>query len=612
MASFPAAIWPLASISSDLQTFRSYSIRDGIQSNEFTHACASGRSGTLFFGGINGYNKFHPEQIYDNPNPPKIALTALTQGGEQLGGDSAVEDESEITLNWPDTFFEFEFSAFSYSQPESNQYAYQLVEFDEDWNEIGNRHFGRYTNLPPGDYTLMLAASNHDGIWSQPTESLSVHVVPPFWQTWWFRTTAVSILLLSIFSGYRLRVRNIEKRSLELEEQVDERTREIEERRQQLEALYRADEEMYRHLELESVLQALVNIAVDVLLADKSSVWMWNENQVQWDLHVSRGSSEPGNWPKHLVSTETGLGQSLKDGKVISVERIQKSDQGEADADLFRQMSRESVCSYLHLPVTIDDQVFAVFSVYYTSEHAFSAEDLRLFDALGKRAAVALENARLYEKTQEIAVMEERNRLARDLHDAVTQTLFSASLIAEAIPDLWGQDPEEGKALLGELRNLSRGALAEMRSLLLELRPTALLEAQLGDLLHQLAEAAGSKQGLPVKVSSEGDCKLPPEVHITIYRIAQEALNNAIKHSQASEVLIRLQCLQDVRQGKTSVRLSIEDDGQGFNPRHVPPDRLGLRILAERAEAIGAEIEIESEPGLGSQVILFWEGDLDV
>ncbi|MFN2275256.1 MAG: histidine kinase [Anaerolineales bacterium] len=603
----------LASISSDLKTFRTYTIHDGIQSNEFSHACAQGHQGTLYFGGINGYNAFQPDQIKDNPIAPPVVLTSLTQGGELLGSDPAVEDETEITLTWPDTFFEFEFSALSYSQPQANQYAYRLAEFDEGWNLIGNRHFGRYTNLPPGDFTLELAASNHDGVWSEPINSLVVHVVPPFWQTWWFRIGVTGLLVITIFTSYRLRVRNIELRSRELEQQVDERTREIEERRQQLEALYRADDEMYRYLELESVLHALVNIAVDVLHADKSAVWLWNESHDRLTLHVSRGLRVEDGWPPDLDPGDEGIESALRRGEIVSAVRFQEKQADDLpDSPLLRQMLQEGVCSYLHLPVHIEEQVFAVFSVCYTSKHDFTAEDLRLFEALAKRAGVAIENARLYEQTQEIAVMEERNRLARDLHDAVTQTLFSASLIAEALPDLWNQDPEEGKTLLGELRNLSRGALAEMRSLLLELRPTALLESNLGDLLNQLAEAAKSKQGLPVAVQIDGECKLPPEVHISLYRIAQEGLNNAIKHSQASEVRIHLQCSQDQEAGTTCARLTVQDNGVGFDPAHVSPDRLGLHILNERAQAIGAQIEITSELGQGTEITINWEGDINV
>jgi signal transduction histidine kinase len=214
-----------------------------------------------------------------------------------------------------------------------------------------------------------------------------------------------------------------------------------------------------------------------------------------------------------------------------------------------------------------------------------------------------------------LAVVEERSRLARELHDAVTQTLFSASLIAEILPELWASDPDEGRQLLQELQQLSRGALAEMRTLLLELRPAALVEARLEDLLQQLAEAVTGREGVPVEVAIEGHCDLQPEVHVALYRIAQEALNNVVKHAQASRVAVGLHCgsFADVVHEQVGgglypghngewVELSICDDGRGFDLDEVPLGRLGLGIIRERAEAIGATLDIRTEPGCGTQI----------
>jgi signal transduction histidine kinase len=270
----------------------------------------------------------------------------------------------------------------------------------------------------------------------------------------------------------------------------------------------------------------------------------------------------------------------------------------------------EDIRSLMHLPISIDDQVYAVFNVSFTRPHAFGEDQVRLFQALAQRAALAIENAQLYEQTQELAIVAERNRLARELHDAVTQTLFSSSLIAEALPSIWEIDQDEGRQLLQEIRQLSRGALAEMRTLLMELRPTALVEANLGDLLRQIGEAVTGRKGIPVIVTIEGQCHLPTDVHVALYRIAQEALNNVVKHAQAQEVKIHLQyCPPDRADQKESgglVTLDIRDDGRGFDLDAVPPDRLGLGIIRERAQAIGADLKIESEPGHGTTIAVVW------
>jgi signal transduction histidine kinase len=197
-------------------------------------------------------------------------------------------------------------------------------------------------------------------------------------------------------------------------------------------------------------------------------------------------------------------------------------------------------------------------------------------------------------------VLAERTRLARDLHDAVTQTLFSTTLIADVLPELWEMNRAEGKRRLEELRLLTRGALAEMRTLLVELRPNALVEVPLPVLLRQFIDALIGRSRINIQLSAEGDHKLPGDVQISLYRIAQEALNNVVKHAKASEAVVT------VRLGAT-IRLTIADNGKGFDPSIVTADHLGVKIMRERAEAIGARFTIFSEPGEGTQVSVLWQ-----
>jgi len=215
----------------------------------------------------------------------------------------------------------------------------------------------------------------------------------------------------------------------------------------------------------------------------------------------------------------------------------------------------------------------------------------------------------LAQKAAEEAVTAERGRLARELHDAVTQTLFSASLIAEALPQLWEMDQAEGRELLSKLRQLSRGALSEMRALLLELRPAALLDTDLADLLRQLADAAAGRSGVSVKLSTAGEGELPAEVHIALYRIAQEALNNVVKHARAGRVDISLSRLGDESGRLERVELGIGDDGCGFDPDAVAADHMGVSIMQERAAVIGAALEIESEIDRGTIVRVVWPAE---
>ncbi|MGD2205504.1 MAG: GAF domain-containing protein [Anaerolineae bacterium] len=261
------------------------------------------------------------------------------------------------------------------------------------------------------------------------------------------------------------------------------------------------------------------------------------------------------------------------------------------------------VRSWLGVPLMVKDQVLGMLTLDHDQPDFFTAQHANLVQTFANQVAVAIENARLFAHAEEVAVAAERNRLARDLHDAVTQTLFSSSLIAEVLPRLWERDPEEGRRRLQELRELTRGALAEMRTLLLELRPSALEEANLGDLLHQLAESITGRARVPVVLEAEGECELEAEVKVALYRIAQEALNNVAKHAGASKATVRLFCQPG------QVELCVCDDGLGFDPASLPLDSLGLGIMRERVEAIDAELEIKSQIGHGTEVSVVWAGD---
>jgi signal transduction histidine kinase len=170
----------------------------------------------------------------------------------------------------------------------------------------------------------------------------------------------------------------------------------------------------------------------------------------------------------------------------------------------------EGIQSFMHVPIKVKGQMFGVFNFNYLTPRAFSEDERRLFIALAQRAAMAIENAQLYEQAQFAATVEERQRLARELHDAVTQTLFSSSLIADVLPRIWERNPDEGRRRLEELRQLTRGALAEMRTLLLELRPAALVEVELNDLLRQLGEAFTGRSRIPIQVEVDADLQIPP------------------------------------------------------------------------------------------------------
>lgn len=232
---------------------------------------------------------------------------------------------------------------------------------------------------------------------------------------------------------------------------------------------------------------------------------------------------------------------------------------------------------------------------------AFSTAQLALFQSIADQLGVAVENARLFARSEQAAVTAERNRLARDLHDAVTQTLFSSSMIADVLPKIWERNPDEGRRRLEELRQLTRGALSEMRTLLVELRPAALADTDLGDLLEHQVNAFIARTRLQVGFERSVSYNPPVEVKEAFYRIAQEAFNNIARHAEAAQVRVRL----DGEPGKMD--LTIQDDGVGFDAQTLEHEGLGLGIMRERARSIGARLEVVSRPGRGTRLHLNWQ-----
>ena len=258
--------------------------------------------------------------------------------------------------------------------------------------------------------------------------------------------------------------------------------------------------------------------------------------------------------------------------------------------------------AWMWVPLAVKGRLIGGVSVAHSQRNYFTAHHADLALTMANQVAITMVNAELYEQAQTLAVIEERQRMARNLHDAVNQSLFSAGLIAEVLPRLWEQDPEEGRRSLEDLRRLTRGALAEMRMLLVELRPSALTDTDLVDLLHLLGNALAGRMSIAVAVTVSGEGVLPTEVQEGFYRLCQEGLNNIAKHAEATRMEIHLE--YDAEAG--AVELRLRDDGRGFDPEHTPSGHYGLSMMRERADAVGALLSFTSEPDHGTEIVIRW------
>ncbi len=256
--------------------------------------------------------------------------------------------------------------------------------------------------------------------------------------------------------------------------------------------------------------------------------------------------------------------------------------------------------STVGIPLKVHEKLIGGFTLSFPIEKLRNASEEAFFMALAQQCAQSLERALLQEGAKELAALEERQRLARDLHDAVSQVLFSATTMAESVPRTWEQDPQRALSHLNQVVTLNRAAMAEMRNLLLELRPDTIMRTDLNLLFEQLLRALKGRKFIQTEFSLQGTpFTLPGEVHMTFYRIAQEAVNNIIKHSQATHTQINLDYQAD------TITLRVQDNGKGFDTQAVSSG-MGQASMRERAKANNASLTIQSEPGKGTEIILVW------
>ncbi len=352
-----------------------------------------------------------------------------------------------------------------------------------------------------------------------------------------------------------------------------------------------------RSLDLHQILKEALVTTVESLHFDAGAVFNLEGRPGSPILIANRGFK--AGIIKELAgrSSFTGHGESTRQSPKVTTYTIEELQDGSWST----WMTRAGVEQLVHVPLFTKGHILGFILLGKKGSNRLSQEEQGLLGSIGQQIGVAMENARLYEQAEQTAIASERNRLARELHDAVTQTLFSASLIADVLPRVWKRNPTEGLKSLEELRQLTRGALAEMRTLLLEMRPESLERINLQTLLTQLADAFTGRVRVPVALKLQSECELSHDVKLVFYRVAQEAFNNIAKHSGARHIELELKCT------RAQVILSIKDDGLGFDANSIQAGHMGIAIMRERAKGIGAVLKVESQPGQGTIVELSWK-----
>jgi signal transduction histidine kinase len=390
----------------------------------------------------------------------------------------------------------------------------------------------------------------------------------------------------------RIRVRSMEGRNRELQKLVRQRTVKIEEHNQEMEALYHAGERMNRFLKVEQVLQTLVDVAIDLLHAEKCAVLAWDAKQSRLTVKVARGFI-PGSLALHVSSDAENPARKAAETRSTLVIGDCETEQ---ESETKQSLLQEGIRSLMLVPILAGGDVFGVFAVFSSATGAFTSEAQRLFATLVQRASLSIENAQLFEQTRELAVVEERSRLARDLHDSAKQKAFAALAQLGTAGGVINNDPAAAKDHLYEAENLVYEVIEELTFLIQEMYPKALQEKGLANALREYVFEWENRADAQVDLHIENERRLDLEIEQALYRVIQEALSNVARHSKASQVTVKVAFVDG------EVQVCVADNGVGFE-RESTPVGVGMRSMQERVAKIHGTLRIESTPGQGTQVV---------
>ncbi|MGW0537564.1 GAF domain-containing sensor histidine kinase [Streptomyces sp. NPDC003032] len=356
---------------------------------------------------------------------------------------------------------------------------------------------------------------------------------------------------------------------------------------------------MSRHLEVHDVLKTIVASARELLDAEYAALGVPDDHGGFAQFVVDGVSDEQWKAIGPLPRQHGILAAMLQKAEPERLADVREDPRFEGWPSAHPDMS-----DFLGLPIRYGDETLG--ALFLANKKCpkpqggcgFTADDEELLSLLAQHAAIALTNARLYERSRELTIAEERSRLAHELHDAVSQKLFSLRLTAQAAAALVDRDPTRAKGELQQVAVLAAEAADELRAAVVELRPAALDEDGLVATLRTHTQVLHRAHSAEVTFESNGVRALPASQEEAMLRVAQEALHNALRHSGAERVTVLL----DKRGAGAALR--VVDDGTGFDPKAIrrAGRHLGLVSMRDRASGVGGRLTVESEPGKGTTI----------
>jgi signal transduction histidine kinase len=378
----------------------------------------------------------------------------------------------------------------------------------------------------------------------------------------------------------------------ELEQRVEERTRE-------LATLLRVSNNITSTLELGSLLGLILDQLREVVeyrLASISAL----ENDVLV-LLKQRGDPSPMLLERENLSDHPNTLRMLEAGRPLIIPDLNADTYlaGRVRGNIVKR-GQEAVYagsnSWMSIPLVARDKPVGALILTHAEVNYYTPARAELAMAFANYAAIAVENARLYAQAGRLAALEERQKLARELHDSVSQALYGIALGARTARTLLDREPDKAAEPMDYILSLAEAGLAEMRALIFELRPESLETEGLVAALGKLVNALGARHQLEVRLDAGDEPDVSMDVKESLYRIAQEATNNIAKHAQAKHIEVRLM------KGNEQLILMISDDGVGFDTNGEFPGHLGMHTMHERAEKAGGRLTIVSTANTGTQI----------
>lgn len=597
----------LARFDLQAETFRNFDSNDGLPRSDFVpYSVYRNRQGELLFGGLDSVVAFQPAAIEESRVQPEAQFAELyiNNQPQPIGGDgilaAAIFATDAITMPAGEQAITVMFSAPGYADARNVRFRFRLGGFNPDWVAAQPmQRAATYTGLDPGRYVFQLQAAGRNGIWNEPGRQLVLTLEPAWWQLWWVRALAillsVALLTAAIVGGFQTRLRMTRRRNEMLEQEVAARTTE-------LSALLSVSQSITSERDLDPLLVRVLDNVRHAIPHAGGILLLRSGNAGEVEAYSVVGEAAT------IAKSSVPLGTFHAVAMTVSTGRLFKLPELNGNGEDMRALTglvadQASGGAWIAAPLVEQGEVIGSMLLYDIKPEAFVQDDLPKLQRFANQLAIALENARLQAQAQRLAVDLERSRLSRELHDSVTQLLHSISLHANAAERALALGrPAHGAENMRQTQHLAQEAIHELRTLIFELRLTPLEESGLQAALKAYLETVVARSGLAVHLDARTQRRWPQDVEFELYRIAQEALTNVVKHASATRVVVSLRESERC-QDQGCVTLEIVDNGVGFDPTAAQQrGTIGLHSMAERAQKIGACFTVQSQAGRGAAV----------